>query len=206
MAEEVKEIIVTGPGGGRFTVMTETERQQFEDLVATYTAHNQLVNISDQQDLERVIYLELLSLRYANWLSTETDYTGELIDARQVSTMMKDFSGELRQLKKSIGIDKPSRQREQSESLSDYIENLKMRAKEFGIMREEQLTAALTLFNDLRAAITLHDNCHNEEERKEQNATIDDILRWLREEAFPEYDEIDKYFIDNSQRYWVKDL
>jgi hypothetical protein len=203
MAEEVKEVEVVGPAGGRFTVMTESEKDLFRELVDKYTTHNQFVNISDQQDLERIIYLEVLSLRYANWLSTETDYTGELIDPRQVSTMMKDFSGELRQLKKSVGIDKPSRQRESSESVSDFIEQLKTRAKEFGVMREEQLTEALTLFNELMARVTLMDNC-NQAERDEQKCNPDDIFRWLREEAFPQYTEIDRYFVENSQRYWIQ--
>ncbi len=203
MAEPVKEIEVVGPAGGQFTVMTGSEQNLFDELVDKYTTHNQFVNISDQQDLERIIYLEVLSLRYANWLSTETDYTGELIDPRQVSTMMKDFSGELRQLKKSVGIDKPSRQRESSESVSDFIEQLKIRAREFGIMREEQLTVALTLWNELVARVTLMDNC-DQQERDEQKCNPEDIFRWLREEAFPEYDEVDKYFIENKQRFWIQ--
>jgi hypothetical protein len=204
MAQTVSEREVTGPAGGKFTVMTDGEETLFDDLVKKYTTHNQFVNISDQQDLERIIYLETLSLRYANWLSTETDYTGELIDTRQVSTMMKDFSGELRQLKKSVGIDKPSRQREASESVSDYIEQLKIRAKEFGIAREEELTTALTLFNELIARMTLMDNC-TEEERVEQHARPEDLFKWLREEAIPEFTAIDEYFIENSQRFWVRE-
>lgn len=203
MAEEVKEIDVIGPAGGRFTVMTEREEALFNQLVTKYTTHNQFVNISDMQDLERIIYLEVLSLRYANWLSTESDYVGELIDAKQVSSMMKDFSGELRQLKKSVGIDKPSRQREASESVSDFIEQLKVRAKEFGIMREEQLTAALTLFNELIARVTLMDNC-TQTEREEQKCRPEDIFKWLREEAFEEFKEIDEHFMQNSQRMWIQ--
>lgn len=202
MAQEVREREVTGPAGGKFTVMTDGEELLFNELVIKYTTHNQFVNISDQQDLERIIYLEVLSLRYANWLSTEVDYMGELIDAKQVAAMMKDFSMELRQLKKSVGIDKPSRQREASESVSDYIEQLKIRAKEFGVMREEQLTSALTLFNELIARVTLMDNC-TQEEREEQKCRPEDVFRWLREEAFPEFEEIDEYFIANSQRFWV---
>ena len=207
MAEDdVRERTVIGPAGGEFTVLTQKEMDQYRELSERYTAHNQILNISDLQDLDRILYLEVLSARYANWLSVGTDYHGELIDERLISGMIKDFSGELRQLKKSVGLDKPSRQREQSENLSDYIENLKIRAKEFGIMREEQLTEALTLFHDLQAAVTLHDNCHDDEERKEQNATQDHIFRWLREEAFPQFNEIDKYFVDNSQRFWIRDI
>lgn len=203
MAVQTDEIKVTGPAGGVFTVMTKGEEQLFNELVETYLAHNSFVNISDQQDLERIIYLEVLSLRYANWLSAETDYNGELIDPKLYSGMMKDFSGELRQLKKSVGIDKPSRQRENSESVSDYIEQLKIRAKEFGIMREEQLTTALTLFNELIARVTLMDNS-DEKEREEQKCRPEDVFEWMRTVAFPEFAEVDKHFIKNSQRFWIR--
>jgi len=204
MAEQTEEIEVTGPAGGRFTVMTKNEEHSFQELARKYTTHNSFVNISDLQDLERIIYLEVLSLRFANWLSTETDYNGELIDPRLITAQIKDFSGELRQLKKSVGVDKPSRQREASESVSDFIEQLKTRAKEFGIMREEQLTTALTLFNELISRITLMDNC-TQKERNEQKCNPDDIFDWLRNEAFPEYAEIDKYFIEHHQRFWIKE-
>lgn len=203
MAQETEEIVVVGPAGGRFTVMTKGEETLFNHLADTYTAHNSFVNISDQQDLERIIYLEVLSLRFANWLSTESDYNGELIDPKIVTTQMKDFSGELRQLKKSVGIDKPSRQREHSESVSDFIEQLKVRAKEFGVAREEMLTCSLTLFNELIARVTLMENT-DEKEQLEQKCGPEDFFGWLRDVAIPEFQEIDKHFIDNAQRMWIR--
>jgi hypothetical protein len=203
MAVDTEEVEVIGPAGGRFTVLTEGERDLFDDLVARYLSDNSFQNVSDLQDLERVIHFEVMSLRYVNWLSTGSDYFGEPTIEKEVSDILKTLSGELRQLKKAMGVDRVSRQKDSSESLAEYIENLKQRSKTFGIMREDQLTKALTLFNELKALITLHNNTTDEERRK-QRVRLEDIKTWLEETAFPEYDAIDQHFVDNEQRYWVQ--
>lgn len=203
MATPVSEKIVTGPAGGKFTVLTKSEEQSFNELCARYTADNHFQNISDLQDLERIIHMEVIHLRYSNWLSTESDYYGEAINAKDVASLLKEFSGELRQLKKAIGIDRTSRQKDQGESAADYLEDLRQRAAEFGVHRENQLTSALTLFNELTGLVQLHDNALPEE-RKKLRCTEEDILRWIRETAIPSYQAIDKHFVENNQRFWVQ--
>ncbi len=203
MPEPVSEISVFGPAGGKFTVITKSEEKNFKELCKRYTADNKFTNVSDLQDLERIIHMEVIHLRYSNWLSTETDYVGEAVNIKEVASLLKEFSGELRQLKKAIGIDRTSRQRDQGESLSDFIEDLKERAAEFGVHRENQLTNALTLFNELHGLVTLHDNCLPDE-RKKLRCREEDIMRWIRETAIPKYVELDQHFIDNNQRFWVQ--
>ncbi len=204
MAISVNEINVVGPAGGNFTVLTEAEEELFNDLARRYTTDNHFQNISDLQDLERVIHMEVLNLRYSNWMSTESDYYGSDVDLRAIGGLIKDFSMELRQLKKSVGIDRTSRHRDTGESLPDYWSNLKERAEEFGIHRENQLTSALTLFNELMALITLHDNA-NDAERKKLKCTADHIIDWVRDTAIPQYKAVDKHFIESQQRFWVQD-
>lgn len=200
----VHEINVVGPAGGSFVVMTDNEERLFKDLSARYTSDNIFQNVSDLQDLERIIHMEVLHLRYSTWMSTETDYYGDAINAKLLASMIKDFSVELRQLKKAVGIDKPSRQKDSGETLSDYIEQLKKRAGAYGVRRQNQLTAALTLFNELSAKITLHDNC-TEEERRDLSVRPEDILSWIRDTAVPEYEEIDAWFIEHQQKNWIQD-
>jgi len=204
MTVAVREINVVGPAGGHFIVMTGGEEKLFNDLSSRYTSDNIFQNVSDLQDLERIIHMEVLHLRYSTWISTESDYYGDAIDAKQLASIIKDFSMELRQLKKAVGIDKPSRQRESGETLSDYIEQLKKRAGAYGVKRQNQLTVALTLFNELSAKITLHDNC-TEQERKDLSAKPEDILAWIRDTAIPEYEEIDAWFIEHQQKTWIQD-
>lgn len=205
MAQQTKETIVVGPAGGKWVVLTKDEQRFFEDLCDRYTQDYAFQNVSDLSDLERVIQFEVLGQRINTFISMDEDYWGEPINAKELNDQIKTISGELRQLKKSLGIDRSSRRQDSSESLSDYIERLKQRAKAFGVMRETQLTVALTLFNDLQALITLYENC-TEEERREQGCTIEDILKWLKDYAFPEYQKVDKHFIENEQRYYIQEM
>jgi hypothetical protein len=197
--------VVTGPAGGDCVVLTDEEERMFRDLVRRYQTDNKFQNISDLQDLERIIHLEVMSFRYMNWLTEDQDYAGEMIDARALARTITEFSGELRQLKKAIGIDKVSRQKDSQVDVASYIDNLKTRALQFGVHRENQLTMALTLTNDLIAMITLHDNC-TPQERVDLKVGTEDIIRWIRETYIPEYQEIDKHFINTSQKYWVRDM
>lgn len=204
MAVATREIVVVGPAGGTWVALTPDEERFFKDLCNRYTQDYAFQNVSDLSDLERVIQNEVLSQRYNRYLSTGEDYWGEQISVKEFSDAVKTLSGELRQLKKALGIDRTSRQKDSSESLSDYVGKLLERAREFGVMRNQQTTAVLTTFMELRALVTLHDNC-TEEERRTQGATMEDIFSWLREYAFPEFDLIDKDFVENQQRFWVQE-
>lgn len=203
MATPVVEKTVVGPAGGKFTVLTHAEEVSFKELCTRYTADNHFTNVSDLQDLERIIHMEVIHLRYSNWLSTESDYYGEGINVKDATSLLKEFSGELRQLKKAIGIDRTSRQKDQGESVSDYLDDLRERAAEFGVHRENQLTSALTLFNELAGLVNLHDNCLPDE-RKKLKCTEGDIMRWVRETALPAYKQVDQHFIEHNQRFWVQ--
>jgi hypothetical protein len=205
MAVPTKEITVVGPAGGTWIALTDDEQRFFEDLCRKYTEDYAFQNVSDLADLERIIQGEVLSQRYNRYLSTGEDYWGDTITVKEYEDALKSKSGELRQLKKALGIDRISRQKDSSDSLSDYIAKLLERAREFGVMRNDQTTAALTTFMELRSLVTLHDNS-NEEERRTQGCTMEDIFDWLREYAFPEFDQVDREFVESSQRYWIQEM
>lgn len=196
---------VTTPSGGTFTVLTQEEVHYFNDRAQRYVTDNHFVNVSDQQDVDRMLIMELMCWRYALWLSQERDYWGQGVDLDALKKAVAEYSKELRLLKKSLGIDKAQREKEKGESVADYLENLRVRAKEFGVMREQQLTKALTLFKELQALMTFHDNC-DEIERREQDMEAEDVLDWIRTVALPEFDAIDDHFTKNSQRYWVRSV
>lgn len=196
---------VNTPSGGEFFVLTPEEVTYFSDRAARYLNQNHFQNVTDLQDLDRVLMMELMCWRYALWLSQEHDYWGQGVVLEDLKKNLFEYSRELRLLKKSLGIDKAQREKDKGESVADYLENLRVRAKEFGVMREEQLTKALTLFQELVALLTLHDNC-DEIERREQNIETDDLIDWIRTVAVPEFEAVDAYFRSNSQRYWIRDI
>lgn len=88
-------------------------------------------------------------------------------------------------------------------SVSTYIDNLKLRAKQFGINREKMLDKALELSQDLVAKLQLHDNT-TDDERKEFNITQDDLVAWIRDVYIPEFQAVDDHFRENQQRLWIR--
>lgn len=195
---------VTLPSGGVFWVYGR-EVTYFNDRVRRYLEDNRFTNVSDLQELDRIITLEAICWRWGIWISQQKDYWFEAVDEKELARSLKDASGEIRLLKNKLGIDKLTRDKVRGEdSMSSYLENLRLRAREFGVMRESQLGKALELFNELKARVQLLDNTTPDEQR-EEHCTIDDVLDWIRLIAIPEYDAIDAHFRANQQRFWVRD-
>lgn len=195
---------VKSPSGGIHWVYGR-EQKYYNERVERYLTDCLFTNVGDLQDLDRIIAMELMCWRWMVWVSQQHDYWNDPIEEKDLNKYIKETSAELRAIKSSLGIDKVTRDKTKGEdSVSKYIENLKIRAKEFGIMRETQLSKALELFNDLIGRVTLMDNC-TEDERIELKCGVEDIMTWLREEAFPQFAEIDDHFKQNSQRFWIRD-
>lgn len=195
---------VTLPSGALFSVLTQDEIDYVTDRVSRYLADNHFVNVSDLQDVDRMVTMELLVHRWTLWLSRGKDYFDDDIDEKSFRASVGDYSTEVRQLKKSLGIDKLTRDKTKGDdSVQEYLAQLRIRAREFGVMREGQLNKALELFQQLKMLVTLHDNSDTEE-RREMHCTMEDVLDWMRTVAFPEFDEIDAHFRSNQQRYWVR--
>lgn len=202
------DIEVATPAGATFPVMNEEERGYFEDISTRYMADNHFTNVTDLQDLDKIVCMELLCWRWQNWLSREKDYWDQPVDPQQMQKYINEFSKEVRYLKKNINMDKSSRDKERSESIATYIHNLGVRAKEFGVVRNEQAIKAITLFKELESLLTLYDNCTPEERKEHKHLRVqqDDIFNWIRDIAVPEMNQIDAKFRQTSQTLWIQDV
>ena len=201
--EQEGMVPVTLPSGALFYVH-ETEFQYFKDRARQYMDDNDFTNISDKQDIDRLLSAETLVHRWQLWLSMQRDYWGQPIDENWIQRAVKDHSAELRQLKKTMGLDRETREKVRGEnSVDNFIAQLRNRARHFGYMRNEQAAKAIELLMEIVALVQLHDNC-NEKERIELNVTYEEIFRWLREEAFPKFEEIDQKFRATEQRMWIR--
>jgi hypothetical protein len=192
------------PSGGNFWVYGR-EVRYFNDRVKRYLKDNHFNNVSDLQTLDIILTMELLTWRYGVWLSQQTDYWQEPVDEKELTKALKDASAELRQLKQALGIDKVTRDKVKGEdSVHKYLENLKIRARAFGVMRERQLAKSIELFNDLKSRVEVYDNT-TPDERREMRCDLEHILAWLRDTGIPEFDKVDAHFRDNEQRFWIRD-
>jgi len=197
-------IAVIAPSGVTVTVMTEGERELFEGAAEKYQEDNKLTNVTDLKDLDRILMMELMIYRWSFWVIREQDYFGEAIDLDKIQKSIVEVSKELRQVKKSMGIDKISRDRDKGNSLAEFIENIRLRAKEFGYKRNEEATKAITLFKELEALIVFWGNC-TDQERKENHCQMEDIFLWIQTVAIPEFVAIDAAF-RKQQSMWIRDL
>jgi hypothetical protein len=194
---------VVMPSGSAF-YCHEREVQYFNDRCRKYLKDNHFTNISDLQDLDRLIITELLVWRWELWVSQDRDYWREPIDQVALARQIKDHSAEIRQLKKALGIDKETRDRQRGEdSVDAYLNALRERAKEFGYMRDTQHAKAIETMQQIIAVIGLHQNC-DEQEQREQKCTQQDIFTWLIEEVIPEFNAIDEEFRSTSQKMWIQ--
>jgi hypothetical protein len=196
-------VAVQLPSGATYPVFEE-EVDYFQERVELYMTQNHFPNISDKQDVDRMMMLELFVYRWGTWLSQQRDWWNEPIDANEIQKALNATSTELRQLKKLLGIDKLARDRQKGEdSVGAFIANILFRAKEFGVMRETQLAKALELFQQMSALLTLHLNT-DEVEQREMRVTTEDLIEWLRDICVPEFEEIDAYFRKNRQSTWIR--
>lgn len=172
----------------------KTEVDSFKERMERYKQHNDFVNESDIADFDRLLMLEQLVLRWSGWLSTGYNYRGDRVDDKTTHEQIKNLSSEVRNIKKSLTIDKESRDKQKaSDDIASYIEKLKFRAKHFGYKRNEEFAAIMEIFMELRAKVGLYERC-DERDRREQKAELTDIYKWLVDECFPILDEIDRKF------------
>lgn len=194
------------PSGAVFKVLTGDEKDYVSKRVQEYTTTFRWENTSDLQDVDRVLILELFVFRYGLWLSRTKDYWDDPCDDQKLQKSLHDLSGELRQLKKHLGMDKVSRDRERGDdSVPAYLEKLRQRAKKFGVNREGMLDKGIELSQQLTALYTLHKNC-DDQERIEQRCRAEDLIQWIGDVFVPEFEKVDEHFRVHEQSTWIQEM
>lgn len=208
--DEIPLIPVQLPSGAPYQVLITDEADFIEELTEAYMNAFRFEHPSDLMELDRIVYSEMLCWRWGIWLARGHAYGPEgtpvKLIPRDCAADMKRLSTEIRLMKKAIGIDKPARDKAQGQdSVPYYLERLRQCALVFGIHRVHQLDRAMELLNQSFGMATFWRNA-NEAERRLLHLTAEDIVEWLLEVAMPEYQEIDAYFRENNQSYWVREL
>jgi hypothetical protein len=191
------------PSGATFYVLTRDEADYLGERVTRYLDDNHFVNVSDFQDIDKMVTFELFIHRWSLWLSKGRDYYNEDINQKQLADTIASYSHELRQLKKNLGIDKPARDRQHGDdSVPAYLDSLRQRAREFGYHRNAQFAKIIESFQRINAMLTYHDNC-NDIERLERQCTIDDVVDVVRAEISA-FEALDEKFRTEVQTIWIR--
>lgn len=186
-------------------VQNATEKSYYQDQQKKYLKENKFTNVSDLADLDRLLVLELMVFRWNGNLSSGRDINGYLIasEVEQIRKNIKETAVTISQIKNDLGLSGNQRQKEQTESIANYINTLKQRAKQHGIRREKQLTKALCLIEELSSIVGTYDRTNQLERKKVGIESEADIVGWVRETLIPQYREIDTYFREHQQKFWV---
>lgn len=195
---------VISPTGSEVNLMSREEADWYENQKRKYLSEHKFSNVSDLNDLDRLLILEVMIYRWSQWITQGFDYMMTMADPQQLQRNIKDYSTEVRQVKESLGIDKKARDKDKGEDLAGYINNLLKRAKQFGIHRNEQYEMAVTKIYELRSLVLTYDRC-DDEEREELDLSIESIMDWVRDNMIEEWDELENSFRKN-QKMWLKEL
>lgn len=194
---------VTSPSGSDLNLQTQEEADWYEARRDRYQIDNSFPNISDLQDLDRLLTLEVLSYRWSLWMSQGFDYLYSRVDESQLKNNIREYSVETRLVKAALGIDKATRDKDKGVSLADYTEKLLERAKEFGYHRNEQYSIAVTKIYELRSMVMTYDRC-DEEERRILDLSLQGIYDWIRDHLVKDWDATSDAF-RKSQAMWIRE-
>lgn len=192
------------PSGVMYAVPTQAEAEHLERKVEQYRDQYALDNVADLGEVDRCLTLELLSHRYQMWLGRRSDYGGKTIDENALQQRCKEISNELRQIKKTLGIDKVSRERQTGKgSAHERVTSILERARRFGLMRNEQSAKATELAMELISMMTARKNCKTEKHKRLLRVTDEDIFEWIDTIFTPEFMAIDEAYRAGDQKMWI---
>lgn len=194
-------ITVKTPAGSEVPLLSQEEADFYVSIAERYQEDNLFKNVSDLLELDRILIMEVMLFRWGKWLLQEEDYHGNMVNTTELQKQIREYSKAIVETKTSLGIDKKSRDLSQGATAAERINNLLIRAKEFGYHRDEQNYLAFNNWMELRGKITLHENS-TPTERTEFDAHAKDIMEWIKEKC-KELDELDAAFRKN-QRIWLR--
>lgn len=195
---------VKSPTGSLVNLQTWAEAEWYEKQRDKYLHDNRFTNVSDFQDLDRLLILEIMVYRWSTWLTQGFDYLASRVDEKVMKDSIKEYSTEIRLLKQALGIDRVNRERDKGETLGDYIQTLLLRAKEFGYQRNKEYEKSVTLVWELVNMVQTYDRC-DEQERRELDLSHETIMEWIRMHLIADWDVMQESF-RKEQKMWIMDI
>jgi hypothetical protein len=195
---------VVTPAGQTIRVLGDIEKDFYVGTAKHYTDENEFTHASDLLDLDRLLFYELTIFRVTYWLAQGVDYDGFSIDPVKLQRNLRETADQLSKVKTDLGLTKSARDKAQAEDVGTYIQELKQRAREFGVHRENQLGKGIELCKQLFSIVGAFERADAIERAKLGFEDEAAIIEWISQTMKPEFDAVDDYFRANHQRYWVR--
>jgi hypothetical protein len=194
-------LTITFVSGAVMTVLSIEEKAFFDSVRDAYLAQHVFTAVTDMQDLDRLLLMELMTHRWTRWMASGRDEHGQLIDGVDLRRAYKDYSTQITAVKNAMGLSRAEREKESHASVGAYIIQLKQAGKHFGVHREAQATKGIALMMEAMSLAGTHRRC-NALERQKLGLEAQDIVDWINDVAGPEMTQVDTDFRANQQRYW----
>lgn len=199
---------VKTPAGAAIRVQGRREQEFYKAQAKKYLEQNRFTQVADLTDLDQLLMQELLSFRWAQQLSAGQDYDNMFLTPaaeEQLRRNQIEAAKTIASIKTSLGLNRATRAASEG-SVAEYLANLRRKAKEFGVHRNQQAVEAITLMNELASIVGTFDRSNDKEREKLGFTSEADIVAWVRDHAIPKFNKIDADFRAGNQKYWVGTL
>lgn len=190
-------------------LQSRDEADFYREAQQRYTADNRFTIASDMRSLDRLIFYETLSFRWTTQLASGRDYDDTILTPQEEDTLRKNLRETaplISSIQNDLGLTKAAREKENMDSPAAYINRLKLAAKEHGVRREKQLGKALELTKELFSLAGAYHRASESERRKLEIENADVIVEWVLDVMKPQFDEIDEYFREHQQKFWLRTI
>jgi hypothetical protein len=200
----IELVVVERVTEGVLEVQGQAEAEWYCGTRDRYMTQTRFTETTDLQDLDRMLFLELMIHRWTRWLASGRDYAGRTIPEEDYKKSLREYNEQLIKIKDSMGLSRRARDAAaNSGDVAGMWASLKTRAKEFGIHREKQVGLALVLFNEWSAHVGAFDRSDIEEREKLGFPDEHSLLEWVRAVMIPRFCEIDREWVQSTQKYWT---
>lgn len=196
--------------GQSIQLLHQSEKDYYEQARTKYLSEYTFTHANDLRMVDRLLMLEVQCQRYQWYTLAGIDYEANILTTKEESEYrraIKEIQAQIQALQKELGVTKAEREAAtQVDSVGTYITELLQRAKDFGVMREQQLDRGIELVQELFAMAGAYKRSNENERRKIGLENPETIIDWIVEVMEPAYGEIDHHFKnrEDGQRYWIR--
>lgn len=206
------------PAGGSLHLQTPDEVTFWEESAERYKEDYTLAKQNDLIALGQLLQQQVILFRAQtaiNGMEAELNSQGVPtgsykrieIDAGEVAAWQKTMtaaSTEIRNLERSLGIDKATREQGGAHTVDSYIKTLKRAAHQRGVHISKRTLEYERVVNELRVRLRLLYS-GDDEDRKYHSITPKTILDWLKDEM-DRLDEVDRTHNREKGKLWLGQL
>lgn len=197
-------------GGGEIPLQSAAELDRWTTLEVAYREQYELRKINDLTNLGTLLVQHINLYRAQLALSgrvPEIDddglptgrYTQKVLKPAEVKsyqTQITDASKEIREIEKTMGIDKKSRDSAGEENNRQWLTRMKARAHRYGLHVSKRVTAYEEFAMELRWRLRLNE-VGDAEDKHYEDCSDEGIIKWARAQL-AELEEIDRKFAQDE--------